>query len=175
MLYAVSNPDPVHDDAARHPLEYYVPEKSSAPLWPFFVLWLDGLSIVFVFGFTFLFLDACQTNLNEAWINGGGGSAYRESAPCNEQWQKDHPRFAAFILSLPLECLELLLLPIWLVILYGYLFTGYTLPYLLLGWLVYRLWTQRRRPASRILFAIPLLLLMAMLPWLHECMLVIYD
>jgi hypothetical protein len=150
------------------PLDYLTPahggdERSRLPV----VAAIDVVAVIVTIGYALAFVDACQINLQEAPMN-GGGSAYVDSAACNEQWQKDHPKLAAFVRNIPTPGCGLA----WLI---PHFATCGTLPYVTAGVLLYRTWAVRKAPFRRIVITPMCILLLVLLPWVDKAMIVIGD
>src|SRR5262245_51495874 len=93
------------DEVAQRPvpLDYHAPERrplqlSSEAMAKF----VDGVCIGLALSLVLIVPTACKINIREAPMN-GGGSSYTDWALCNEQWTQLHPRFAAFIVELPVD------------------------------------------------------------------------
>ena len=126
----------------------------------------DAFAVAVTVASALTFVEACQTNLKEAPMN-GGGSSYRDGAPCNEAWQKRHPEMAKAILSIQIsyDPLLLLLLPC-------------SVPFFPLAgacWMGYRVRSMRGKLVRRCVMLLSCVLSLAMLPWLSECVIVILD
>jgi 4-amino-4-deoxy-L-arabinose transferase-like glycosyltransferase len=129
--------------------------------------WLDYIAVALAFLFALAFIEGCQMNLEEAPLNSEGGSAYQDDAPCNMQWQIDHPRAAAWIQAIPIPRLGILALLLSM-------FTGMTLPYLVAIYLGWRVWAKRRQPRRWAIW-LGCLVLFPVLPWIIKSLIVIGD
>lgn len=132
----------------------------------------DVLSIWIALETAWIVLCGCQINVDESPVfNHPAGSSYNDRAPCNAEWVMAHYQLAEEIRRLSWLCEHRPLLPAWLLNVTGY----YAVPALVAGYLICRIWTVRKPVWRRTVLAITLAVMLPAVPFLKECIIVLFD